>query len=490
MFKSWTPVKLNLAFTAVLMASVHFAAVNTWAWPPTYGAEFELLHPDMVHVIGPDNLPKFENENRMKQKLADHLKDRCLHSSCTIEKIPGKWGEDFEVRFPDGWWIKLSSDPGCVEIMFKPSTLEELEKRKHTINDFIFKAGAEIGLKPSKNESTHFNMGVLSAFNNNATDFLKFFVDYANHPHLALGSLGKDLDNAPPLSILDQSQREALAQIIERHDKGELNTIQKIAHEIQKKVYTSSYNKNWAAYHYQAVGLKRVNMADLKKEDAPMELRGVWSQDSAENFNLVARLIEGRIKYLSKNPSPIVYNAPSKTTYTNSQLKSKFYIYVEEAGLKYSDFETLLPEIVRNAPWEPFMNPKSSAPSKLNKMKSYWPEIVSSQWVRDQVVKILSHPDVASLPEAQKYRDQIKELAHKSLSAESAETSKPSKSYPKWLEKNINSALKYFNLSSKEAHYVKGSNTELNWNVLVYQSVDKKIQNNIKPQINKCEALF
>ncbi len=75
--------------------------------------------------------------------------------------------------------------------------------------------------------------------------FLKFFVDYANHPDLALGSLGHDIRNGPPLSALGEEQRQALQTVINDLESGRLKTLADVARAIEERVYTRSYDESW-----------------------------------------------------------------------------------------------------------------------------------------------------------------------------------------------------------------------------------------------------
>lgn len=483
MSKTLTSVKLILIFTMVIVASPLL-----WAWPPTYGAEFELTKTSLRPSFNDEGAPDLTHENRMKDEMAEYIRSvLCTNGRCSVEFVDGKWGLDHKVKFSDGWWFKVSSDPGCVEVTFKPSTLEILENKRHIINEYIFSAGKSVGLKPTKTENTHFNMGIRSAFNDSGTDFLKFFVDYANHPDLALGSLGYDLYNAPTLSVMNQSQREALKEIVERNANGELMSISDIAREIEVKVYTHVYEPSWGGEnHYQAVGLKYVNQTDLNRQDAPMELRGVWSQTSAENFNLVAKLIQGRIQYLKRNPTPIVYHAPVQKEFSASELKTRFYIYVEEAGLKYENFESLLPDSVRRATFEPILNPKATYAQKLKDIESYWPDMTTSEWVRNRIIDILSDAKGKNHPVVENYLKKIQDASEKSLISKT----NPDFKEPIIIKKNLlqtfySRVLKYLGLTPKEVHAWVGSNSVLDWNALVFKSIDKTIKTraNVKSEV-------
>ena len=374
-------------------------SLNSWAWPPTYGAEFEVTRAGgFPEYDFNNNNPTASEEKAEQLKLVEQIKKQCLAAKCTVTEVKGKWDTDFEVKFSDGWWFKVSYDPDCVEIITKPSTRKEFESHASIINNHIFGAAKKIGLTVNKFEdSAHFNIGVRSAFNDDAKKFLKFFVDYTNRPDLALSSLGYDLANAPPLSMLQESQRLALQKIVEKVNSGKMNTIQQVAKAIQEQVYIHTYESSWgtsakAIAHYQAIGLKYINRTDLTKADAPMELRSIWTQDSAENFILISKLMEARIDYLNSSDEPIIYTQTVRQEFTDSEHRTRFRIYVEEMGLNYQDFESLLPQEIRQAEFDDFIKKDVSIEKQINGIEPYLDLVLVSRFVRARVIKILSHP--------------------------------------------------------------------------------------------------
>lgn len=381
------------------------------AWPPTYGAEFEFGNAAMREKsLEGSGDAKTSIEQKEQLAFAKYMEHHCLIAKCVVKPIAGKWGTtDFVVAYEDGWWFKISKDPGCIEITFKPSSREELEARAQFINEEIFNSAKAVGLDVKQDDSAHFNIGIRSAFLDDGKKFLRFFVDYANHPDLALGSLGKDLNNGPPLSILTELQRQALASIVQETEQGKWKTIAEIAAQIQDRVYTKSYNPEWGGItHYQAIGLKIVNRTNLSRADAPMELRAIWSQLSAEHFTLIAKLMEGRIQYLNSLKTPIVYAGANQDSFSNSELLTRFSIYVREAGLSIDEFLPLLPQEVRKARLDDFIKPTIKLEKRLSRAGAYWDLILTSQLVRNYFVDIISDPQVIQTPEAQKYLQKLK----------------------------------------------------------------------------------
>ncbi len=389
MKKSLTLVKQSYVFLILIL----FSNI-CYAWPPTYGAEFEFTTAELSNNSFHGLNPSETSEKKAQIKFKDAVTKMCLSANCRVFEVTGKWDIDYTVMFDDKFWFKISYDPSCVEITFKPSTLQTLSDQAIRINESIFKVAKNSGFHINSKNSAHFNIGIRSAFKDNALNFIRFFVDYSNRPDLGSGSLGHDLYNAPPLSMLYESQRNALASIVQKTESGQYKTIQEVVTAIQDEVYTKSYDSSWGGQnHYQAISLKYAYQANLNLKDAPFEIRAMWSQHSAEHFNLIAELMEGRFDYLNQSTDPIIYNMSMESGFSDSQLKTRFFIYVEEAGLSYAKFESLIPKNVRNASFSAFLNKDASFKQRLSDVFSYLPLVSSSPFVRNQIIKILSDPE-------------------------------------------------------------------------------------------------
>jgi len=211
---------------------------------------------------------------------------------------------------------------------------------------------------------------------------------------------------------LGKDQREALQQIVNEVNAGKIKTIEKVAQAIQDRVYLRSYYKPWGSpEHYQAVGLKYVYDANLKKMDVPMELRAVWIQDSAERFNLIARMIEGRIAYLNKLNDPIVYTSLERVNFSDSELKTRFAIYIDEAGMDYEEFKSLLPQNVVSAQFDDFVRTDISLERQIEGIEKYWDLIAGSAWVQKRIVQLLSDPMAKKNQHAVYFIKRIKSIA-------------------------------------------------------------------------------
>lgn len=349
---------------------------------PTYGAEFEFYHKDFTWGNDDCRGPVAE---AAKMKFVKAVTDACKSMGCTVEKVSGKFTPDYKVTFADGWWFKISHDPAVVEVTTKPSTIAELSERRQLIDKAIFKVPKQVGFYTDNENTAHFNIGAKSAFGEKGIDMMRFFVDYQNHPELALGALGEDLGNAPPLSVLSEEQRLVLLDVINDVETGKLTGLGEIAETITRRVYTKSYYPDWGgAYHYQAVGLKYLKAADLKNGDRPFELRSMWSQPNMGHFIRIAELIEARIEMLKKQDGLIYYDRSARQAIRSwSELKTRFYVYVRETGLQFEPYERLLPKEAQDAELADFTNEKLSVEKRLKSLDAYKDILNNSEWLRD-----------------------------------------------------------------------------------------------------------
>lgn len=376
----------------------------------TNGGEFELSNRALKDGPRWDNKKAgYSQERREQLALVRRMRARCEQENlgCKIVEVKGKWDTDYQVVYPDGWYFQISYDPYCVEITFKPSTAKELTDRIGLINDHIFKTGEQEGLTVIKPDNSHFNFGINSAFKGNAEHFLRFFVDYSNRPDLALGSLGMSRFNAPPLSSLDLFQRQALQKIVDAFYRGYAPRVSDVVRLIQDRVYIKTLSPKLGATHSQAIGLKKAYAADLSQEDAPVEMRAMWIQDSAENFILIAKLFAHRIAWLKTRTERIHYVASDRTQFEPHELKARFFIYLAEMNASFEEYQSLLPQQVRDAEWDAFVSRNATFEQKVESLGRYWDMLEISEWARDRIVSILSDPQAQTNALAQQWRTKL-----------------------------------------------------------------------------------
>jgi hypothetical protein len=384
------------------------------AWPPTYGAEFEFTYKntewDADEMASPLAL-------QIKERFFKAITEECLKIKCVIHELRGKYGFDYKITLPHGWWFVISHDPSVIEIKTKPSTMAELVHNKNNINHYIFEVARRAGFHVNHDDTAHFNFGVLSAFGEDLKLFLRFFVDYQNQTHLAIGSLGKDFENAPPLSVLKKEQRDALQKIVDEVETGQFQSLPVLSQAIIDRVYTHIYDPSFISSrtslrHYQSIGLKYIVPGNMRRPfrdsieldallrffkldlstpiDQPLELRAVWAQPNAETFIKVAELIEARIKYLSQQTGRIQYLASRRQQIKSmSELKTRFYVYVVESGLSYPRYNSLLPAQVRRTELAVFLREDLAIEKRLRSLNQYRDLLPLSEWFRSYAEKLI-----------------------------------------------------------------------------------------------------
>ncbi len=317
----------------------------------TFGPEFEFTHKRMQLPIWGLN----GQEEIAARSFAKRMEEICkIQKNCKVEEIEGKWEKDFKVTFTSGWWYKISYDPWCVEIQAKPMTLKEWRKRKDEINKYIFGTAADEGLEVDvKDGAGHIDFGARSAFGDDGELFLRYFVDFSNHPELAVGVLRKkNLVNAPPVIYLPDAQREALEKIIEDLDVKKPPTVKEMARKIVAEVYNTQPSMppndgNEEALHYQALGIKHLLEDVFPKKDRAMDIRSTRSQRNADEFILLAEMIEERIAFLKKEKQenhPVIFKNSNLFDESPEALVSCFYNYIREMGGSWEKYKNILPE--------------------------------------------------------------------------------------------------------------------------------------------------
>ena len=431
-----------ITFVLLIFININFA----WAWPPTYGAEFEFFHPNLTwnleNINGPEAL-------QAKAEFMHQIQEDCLASGCKVDKIGGKFSVDYRVTLPNGWWFIVSHDPAVIEITTKPSTLAELRQNTENINQFIFKSARKAKFRVHRDDNAHFNFGVQSAFDNDPKEFLKFFVDYQNNTHLSLGTLGQDFYNAPPLSIQKEEQRIALAAIVTEVNAGKYGSIAEVSKAVMKRVYTSTYDKELQnSVHYQSIGLKYITKEKLvkpsfeslevqallnlipfvdftKPHDQPIELRAAWSQTSAEHFIKIAELVEARVAFLKKQSSSVVYlKSNRKEINTWREAKTRFYIYVTETGLDFKRYNSLLPLDGRSSELSEFLDKSLPIRERAEALRYYADLISQSQWFRDYSKDLILAGHLETEPRFKSFLAKINEIEKTKVSSSGASSSK------------------------------------------------------------------
>jgi hypothetical protein len=306
----------------------------------TIGGELEFVRPS-GHKSTVRGLQGYEVQ--MARRFASVLRARCARLGCTEKIVPGKFGRESRFVF-NGFWIQVSYDPNVVEILTKPLKLSRVKQLAPRMQEAIFETARLAGLETSPRRAGHFNFGARSSFENDSELFLKFVIDYSNRPQLASGVLRSlNLATAPPLAALSIAQKQALDDIARLPRLSQLS-IADVAEMLTNDVFYKSAREDMdfeTAVHNQALGLKKVRNARWWL-DQPLEVRAVRSQRSIEDFILLGELFESRIAYLRSRPLERV-SMESRIDFTHAELEQSFRSYVEESGLDWNRFQTLMP---------------------------------------------------------------------------------------------------------------------------------------------------
>ncbi len=315
----------------------------------TFGPEWEFTHKRMQLPIWGLN----GQEVIAARSLAKRVEDLCKDRICQVREIDGKWEKDFRVTFSDGWHFTISYDPWCVEIQTKPMTLKEMRRRAELMNKFIFDAARAEGMYVDiKGGAGHVDFGARSAFGSDGELFLRFFVDFANHPELPSGVLRKkNLVNAPPVIYLPETERNGLEEIIKNFNFSNPPDVKSVVQLITQKVYSHQPymppdESQEETIHYQALGIKHLLEDAFPEKDRAMDIRAARSQRSVEEFILLAELVEERIAYLKKQQQlkvPISFNNINAFDETPEALVSCFYEYIRQMGGSWKKYKKILP---------------------------------------------------------------------------------------------------------------------------------------------------
>jgi hypothetical protein len=404
-------IKLLAALLAISLGVSDLA----FAWPPTYGSEFNFTSDKIQSAFrarkrtarkNPAWDKPTETEAGVARKFAEKVKEKC-GDDCTITEHTGKFQlKEFRVTFKNGYSFNIASDPACVEIQTEPENLERIKKYQAVTQEFIFNVAKELNLYGA-GETAHFNVGLLSAFDGDAMGFLRFFVNYHNLQELATGALGEDEANAPPISHLQPQQRAGLSRLVNETNRGYFSRPQDVANRIKSSVYTATpiYEDAVDKGHYQGVSVKYIDSNTRSSRDKPFELRVPRQPESAEERTLLAELMEKRIAFEKKQIGPIAFLDVAKVEkYSKSDLANAFRLFLaemiedwSEAKMKedWNHFKPLLPKSLQKIPPDAFMSGKIdwNSAKDIRNLKVYMKHIPSSAWVRDRMNLLLQSPE-------------------------------------------------------------------------------------------------
>ncbi|MDR3606537.1 MAG: hypothetical protein P4M08_04050 [Oligoflexia bacterium] len=255
----------------------------------------------------------------------------------------------YRVKYSDGWWFEIGTDPKVVEMQTAPSTLEELERHRDRIQTDIFGSAEKAGLQDASKifgsgwAGGHIHVGASSALDGDARLFRNFLVDSANHAELGAGIFSNDWSNAPPIAALPEKNQANFLKIVQDFDQDKIRGIKALAQKISSEVYDTTVDKKIAPpQKYQAFNVTRIVNGEFGEKEQTIEIRAMRPQASADEFIDETRLIQMRLEFLRAHPDPIPVKLVNPRTLNNSEIVTRFYKYVVETGLPFEPYAKYL----------------------------------------------------------------------------------------------------------------------------------------------------
>jgi hypothetical protein len=369
---------------------------SAFPWPITLGSEFEFTSRELIEKGAANSAGMGKNslEAKVAAQYFEAVVKRC--PDCKTEIVVGKWGLERKI-YLDDWWFQISTDPSCIEILTKPSTLGELRALAPKINHVLFGAALE-DLQLFADHETgagHVNFGAISAFGSDDVLFFKYFTDFSNHPELAFGALGWDNANAPAIAVLQPKQKDAFVKLLADVRDGKVSSVAEGARRIQTEIYTwTPEDLPQNAYHYQAVGLKKLNKASFPATDAPFEIRAMFPQASEDDFILIGEMIERRIQFLKNQPGQLTYlNIPIPEDGLGYQrIVDVYYKYITEMGLDWDRYRNLMYHDMKDVEPGDFVRGHITWDAEYaQSLIEFVPYLQTSKWVREKIFRAFTH---------------------------------------------------------------------------------------------------
>jgi hypothetical protein len=344
-----------------------------WAYrelPIKFGTEFEF---PSRYGMDPEN-------NTIPQKYQEYVTNTCKicgdFFTCT-----SKMEDAHEVihitERASSLSIEISptADQAVLELRTDPMTYGDYVKRARLLDVFVFKvtqAMQKDGLLISPLEepnrwSGHMNVSwpgmVWGGSTNNAnikaeaSKILRFYADYQNYPELALGVLGGDIRNAPPLALFPQKNVDALSSILKNFQKPEPVDVEEILADIHLNQYAHQFKslRIIEGPRFSAINLFPLIDPSLKDGERRMELRAFYTPTNLPQVLSQYRIIQSRLGYLLSLSGEITYfrrKLDHPRTFRTKGLQEgvslesasqSFIVYLYQAGLDPSIEARYLP---------------------------------------------------------------------------------------------------------------------------------------------------
>jgi hypothetical protein len=347
-------ISLDERIESSLKPALHYASgcVKKMSDPIHFGSEFTFANADTLadgKRLGDEESASPANTTAM-ERWKEWVKTHC--EDCTITKgIDREKNPFYRITHSNGFWFQIALDPWVVETQMKPMTAEEYRHHYELIQYLVFQGAKEsAGLTPHDIiGGGHIHLDLETTFKGDLHLFKNFFIDYQNHPELAVGVFGDHSDNAPPLAVQTQKQRDTLLRLVEDRTTSS-QAIEDFAKNIEEQVYTETFYYKFGPKKYQAINLNRTANLNIPSSDRTVEIRSFAPQKDLNEFLLILELLEGRLAYVRKFDGliPYAHTATIKADPVEDiilepqRVVDQFHDYVTQAGLSWEKFKVLL----------------------------------------------------------------------------------------------------------------------------------------------------
>lgn len=350
-------IRQSFAFIAILIAfQLSHVSMSLAADELIFGPELTFTN---------DRILKSETLDRKEELIAvaGPIKRICSKTGkCTVEL--GLFGEIKSLQIHEGPTLYFTADPGVIEIKATPQTLKEWSRHKEIIQEALFDAFAEIGVKPHEREGAgHLNIG-LHYFEKHPMALRNFIVDFYNHEGVGtvLNSLEANREDAPYLSQMKKIE----TQYVEKSFRKNLEALDKIEN-LKAQDVAAAFGPTITKVKYRALGIREtkfwygtgsvplgLSIHDTISSSSRLEVRVLRPQASMADFIKVMEIFEARIQYLKKFRSPIELN-PVRPINDGWVALGQFADYLKEAGLDWKNYKSLMPAVWRDLPEQNFI---------------------------------------------------------------------------------------------------------------------------------------
>lgn len=212
-------------------------------------------------------------------------------------------------------------DPGVLEIATEPMTVADFHRAEGLLGEAVWSACRDVGLAPGTAEINRWSMHVNVSWPGLAAGhdgelLLRFVVDAADHPELALGGCGGDIRNAPPLAILGPRPRDALrglvAELAASPARGDSFAVALL---LRQRVFRERFMYGSRLHNdfYHAVNLCHVRRRPGRKRrfaiasPVRIEIRASYMPPSAAHLISALEIVAGRLTWLARQTGPIEF---------------------------------------------------------------------------------------------------------------------------------------------------------------------------------------